>query len=274
MTLLQAIVLGVVQGGTEFLPISSSAHLVLVPWALGWQIDEAFTFPFDVLVQWGTLLAVITYFRDDLWAIVKGALAALGRGRPLSNPEARLAWLLLLSSLPAALLGLLTKPLVEASLRSPRAVALFLLGTALLLLLGEGLGKRTSRLEDVGWRDAVWIGLAQALSLFPGISRSGATIAGGLLRDLRRADAARFSFLMAVPVMFGAGIVALMDLFSQPALMAQLGALLTGFLTATFVGYLAIAWLLSYLKRGSLRGFAVYCVAVGVLGLILSVLRA
>jgi undecaprenyl-diphosphatase len=274
MTLLQAIVLGVVQGGTEFLPISSSAHLVLVPWALGWQIDEAFTFPFDVLVQWGTLLAVMTYFRADLWAIVKGALIALGRGRPLSNPEARLAWLLLLSSLPAAALGLLAKPLVEASLLRPWVVSLFLLGTALLLLLGERLGRLASRIEDVGWRDALWIGLAQALSLFPGISRSGATIAGGLIRDLRRADAARFSFLMAVPVMIGAGLIALMDLFSQPALMAQLGALLAGFLAATFVGYLAIAWLLSYLRRGSLRGFAIYCAAVGVLGLILSVLRA
>jgi undecaprenyl-diphosphatase len=273
MNILQAIVLGAVQGGTEFLPISSSAHLVLVPWVLGWQIDEAFTFPFDVLVQWGTLLAVITYFRMDLWAIASGALHALWRGRPLSEPGARLGWLLVLSSLPAAGLGLLAKPWVEASLLRPWAVSVFLLGTALLLLLGERLGRQSSRLPDMRWRDALWIGLAQALSLFPGISRSGATIAGGLLRDFRRADAARFSFLMAVPVMIGAGIIALADLFSQPAPLAHLAPLLIGFLTAAVVGYLAIAWLLSYLARGSLRGFALYCVLVGILGLSLSVIR-
>lgn len=273
MTILQAILLGAVQGATEFLPISSSAHLVLVPWAFGWQIDEGFTFPFDVLVQWGTLLAVITYFRQDLWTVARGALRALWRRRPLSEPGARLAWLLVLSAIPAAVLGLLGKSLVEASLLRPWAVSIFLLGTALLLTIGERLGHRSSGLSDMGWRDAIWIGLAQALSLFPGISRSGATIAGGLLRDFRRADAARFSFLMAVPVMIGAGVVALIDLFSQPALMAHLGPLLIGFLTAAVIGYLAIAWLLSYLARGSLRGFAIYCTVVGLLGLTLSALR-
>lgn len=273
MTPFQALVLGVVQGATEFLPISSSAHLVLVPWALGWEIEQAFTFPFDVLVQWGTLLAVITYFRKDLLEITLSALRALWRRDPLGEPGARLAWSLVLASVPAALLGLVAKSWVEAALLRPWATSLFLLLTAALLLIGEHVGRQARTLEQMGWGDALWIGLAQALSLFPGVSRSGATISGGLLRDLGRAAAARFSFLMAVPVMIGAGLIALYDLFSDPSQVANLLPLLIGFITAAVVGYIAIAWLLSYLTRRSLRPFAFYCALVGSLGILVSVLR-
>jgi undecaprenyl-diphosphatase len=274
MTPLQALLLGAVQGATEFLPISSSAHLVLVPWALGWQIDEAFTFPFDVLVQWGTLVAVITYFRKDLSEIAVSAIRSLWRRDPLGEPGARLAWLLVLASIPASVLGLAAKSWVEAALLRPWATSAFLLVTASLLLVSEHFGRPTRARDDARWADALWIGLAQALSLFPGVSRSGATISAGLLRNLRRESAARFSFLMAVPVMIGAGLIALIDLFSDPSQVANLPPLLIGFTTAAIVGYIAIAWLLSYLAHQSLRVFAFYCAAAGSLGLLVSVLRA
>ncbi len=270
MTLFQALVLGVVQGATEFLPISSSAHLVLVPWLLGWHIDPQAAFAFNVLVQWGTLLAVITYFSHDLLRLATAALRALAVRRPFATPDARLAWLLLAASLPAAIVGLLLKEQVAASFEQPRTVSLFLLLTAALLAASERIGRRRRSLDGLQLPDALWIGLAQALALFPGVSRSGATIAGGLARDLKRPDAARFSFLMAVPIMIGAGLVALADLARTPDAAAQVPPLLVGFAAAAFVGYLAIRWLLAYLTRRPLSIFIAYCTLAGLAGLALS----
>lgn len=268
MTLPQALLLGVVQGATEFIPISSSAHLVLVPWALGWQLDPGPAFIFDVLVQWGTLVAVMAYFRDDLKTFVGTALSDLLRGRPFARLEGRLAWLLLLASLPAAAAGLLVKDQVERAFSDPGAVSLFLLVTAALLAVSELVGSRNREVEATGWLDALWIGAAQALALFPGISRSGSTIAGGMSRDLRRAAAARFSFLMSIPVMLGAGSLALLDLAAAPDASAQLAPLAVGFLGALIVGYLSIRWLLDYLSRRPLNVFIVYCTVVGLAGLL------
>lgn len=268
MTLFQALILGVVQGATEFIPISSSAHLVLVPWALGWQLDHGPAFIFDVLVQWGTLVAVIAYFRADLKALVGTALSDLLRGRPFARVEGRLAWLLLLASAPAAAAGLLIKDQVQQAFTDPGVVSLFLLVTAGLLAASERIGSRTREVEQIGWLDALWIGAAQALALFPGISRSGSTIAGGMSRDLRRAAAARFSFLMSVPVMLGAGLIALVDLAGTANAGAQLAPLAVGFLGAVVVGYLSIRWLLDYLSRRPLTVFIVYCTAVGLAGLL------
>lgn len=273
MTLGQALVLGIVQGLTEFLPISSSAHLVLVPWVLGWTFDPEAIFVFNVLVQGGTLLGVLAYFRRDLWELGSAALLGLVRRRPFKAPQARLGWLVLLATLPAAVAGVLLKSLVEKAFASPLWVSGFLLVTAAILELCERSARLARDLSSISAADALWIGLSQVMALFPGISRSGATIAGGLLRGLTRAEAARFSFLMVVPVMIGANLVALGDLTTLPSAAHMVAPLAAGFLAAAIVGFLSIQWLLSYLMRRTMRAFAIYCALVGSLGLLLAVAR-
>ncbi|MEJ2012494.1 MAG: undecaprenyl-diphosphatase UppP [Anaerolineales bacterium] len=268
MSLVQALVLGVVQGATEFLPISSSGHLVLVPWFLGWTFESRSAFIFDVLVQWGTILAVLLYFRRDLFAIGLAWLRGLAAGQPFADPHARLGWLLLLASLPAALIGLTLKSTVERTFAQPAAVSAFLLLTATLLILSERVSTRQRLIESLNWRDGLFIGLAQALALFPGVSRSGSTIAGGLTRGLERAAAARFSFLLAVPTMIGAGLIALLDLRNATDASAQLGPLLVGFFAAAVVGFAAIHFLLEYLRKHPLTVFAIYCLLLGIAGLV------
>jgi undecaprenyl-diphosphatase len=274
MTLLQGLVLGLVQGASEFLPISSSAHLVLVPWFLGWEFDPVPAFAFDVLVQWGTLAAVVVYFRAELWAIARAIVSGLRRRRPFEDPASRLGWLLLLASLPAAAVGAAFKSGIAATFDRPAAVSAFLLVTAALLAVGERVGARVRDIPALKWHDALWIGTAQILSLFPGISRSGSTIVGGLTRGLRREQAARFSFLMAVPIMFGAGLVALTDLASAQQASAYVPPLIVGLIAAAISGYAAIHWLLGYLARRPLTPFVVYCAALGGLGLLLNLARA
>ncbi len=268
MTLVQAAVLGVVQGLTEFLPVSSSGHLVLVPHLLGWRLSGREAFVFDVLVQWGTLFAVFAYFRRDLAQIIAATVRELGRGRPLASQDSRLGWQIALATLPAVVVGLLFKDQIEGAFASARATGLFLFATAGLLVAAETIGRRTRGLETLNWWDAWWIGCAQVLALLPGVSRSGATIAGGMARHLDRETAARFSFLMSVPVMLGAGVLALRDLASLESTAAMLPPLLVGFATALVSGYLAIRWLLAYLMRHSLYGFAVYCVLAGTVALL------
>lgn len=273
MSLLEAIILGIIQGLTEFLPVSSSGHLVLVPFLLGWNLPEEQVFVFDVLVQLGTLLAVIVYFWKDLLSIITAFVRALLRGQPFGEPMARMGWYLILATIPAGLFGLLVKDQVEAAFSSPVMTAVFLFITAALLLFSERLGKRTRPLEQINWKDALWIGAAQALSIFPGISRSGSTIAGGMARNLERPAAARFAFLMAVPVMLAAGLMAGLDLAEVPHLSDFLPIIAAGFITSAIVGYLAIRWLLSYLMRHSLNIFAYYCIAIASLSLIVYALR-
>jgi undecaprenyl-diphosphatase len=267
--LFQAFILGIVQGATEFLPISSSGHLVLAPWLFGWTIEQGQAFIFDVLVQWGTILAVMVYFRKDLWQLLRAWLESLRRGDAWRDQGAQPAWLILLASLPAAVLGLMIKSTVELAFSSPLAVAWFLFGTACLLVISELLGKRYRSIETLkGW-DAIVIGVFQALALFPGISRSGATIAGGLLRGLDREQAARFSFLLAVPTMLGAGFIALLDLSQSTNSSAQIMPLLVGFVAAAIVGFVSIHWLLGFLRTRRLYVFAIYCTLLGVGSLII-----
>jgi len=268
MTILQSIILGLVQGLTEFLPVSSSGHLVLVPYFLGWQFSQQEIFIFDVLVQWGTLLAVIIYFWRELAAIIAGFVRALFDRHPFATYDARMGWYLILATIPAVVLGFLLKDKVEAAFSNPRATGGFLLLTAVILVIAEIVGKRQRSMEQINWLDALWIGFAQTLALFPGVSRSGSTIAGGMTRNLDRPAAARFSFLMSIPVMLGAGTLALLDLAHMSDLGGVIPPLLAGFFTALIVGYIAIRWLLTYLTRHSLYLFAIYCTAIGLLALI------
>lgn len=273
MSLLQALFLGILQGATEFLPISSSGHLVLAPWFLGWSFDPQQAFIFDVLVQWGTILAVIVYFRHDLLQLLVAGLRSLRGGAAWKEPQAQRAWLIVLASVPAAALGLLLKSLVERTFSSSLAVSAFLMGTALILVVSERLSKFNRSMDSLTWLDALWIGAFQALALFPGISRSGATIAGGLLRGLDREQSARFSFLLAVPTMLGAGGIALLDLGQTGDLAAQIGPLVVGFIAAAIVGFFAIHWLLSFLRKQRLYGFALYCALISLGSFLAYVLR-
>ena len=273
MTLVQAIVLGIVQGLTEFLPISSSAHLVLVPWLLGWSFDAESAFVFNVLVQLGTLVSVVLYFRVDLLVMAKAIWKGVRIRQPLVDPASRLGWMILLASIPAALAGLLLKDWVEQAFASPLAVCVFLLINAAIMFGAERLARLERSLQQVTAQDALAIGAAQALALFPGISRSGSTISAGIVRGLLRPEAARFSFLMSIPVMLGAGMIATLDLIRSPSSIQQIGPILVGFASAAIVGYLAIRWLLGFLARRSLTPFAVYCTAIGLAGIALFLVR-
>ncbi len=258
MTILQALILGIVQGLTEFLPISSSAHLVLTPHFLGWDLPTEEAFVFNVLVQVGTLVAVIVYFWKDLLDIAQAVVQGLFKRQPFLSAESRLGWYIILATLPAGLAGLWLKNSVEAAFNSVPATAFFLLGTAGLLVAGEYLGKRQRSLEKLGWTDALVMGIFQALAIFPGISRSGSTISGGMLCGLDRQAAARFSFLMSIPIMLAAGLLSILDLSTIPNASQFVPALAAGFITSAAVGYLSIRWLLAYLNRHSFYAFAIY----------------
>ncbi len=273
MTLLQSFILGIVQGLTEFIPVSSTAHLILIPWLFGWTFDENARFVFDVLLQLGTLAAVIVYFWKDVWHITRDVVSGVMKGKPFGTVEARLGWLIAVATVPAVIAGLLFKDFFERLHGSPVIVAAILIGTAGLLLVSEQLGRRTRSLDSLTWLDALVIGVAQSLALFPGVSRSAATISGGLVRDLERPAAARFSFLMSIPALIAASAVAVKDLIALPNTREYLPALALGALTAAVVGFVSIRWLLNYLSGHPLNLFAWYRIGAGVLCVIVYFLR-
>jgi undecaprenyl-diphosphatase len=291
MNIIQALILGLVQGATEFIPISSSGHLTLIPWLFHWTFDPVLKNAFDVMAHWGTLAAVLAVFWRDLWALLLGWLRTLGLGianpsgageaversgflaRVAGDADGRMAWLIAIGSLPAALAGLLLEDFFEMLFGTPRLVSIFLLVTAGLLAFSEWYSRQGRELSLLNWFDALFIGLGQALAIAPGISRSGATIAAGLLRGVRRDAAARFSFLLSTPVILGAGVWQLKDLLATSEWTAALGALIVGFVGAALSGYLCIRFLLRYLRQNKLYPFAVYCVVAGTFCLILSFVR-
>ena len=274
MTILQAVVLGVVQGLTEFLPVSSTAHLILVPQLLGWQLQADAVFAFNVLLQLGTLAAVLIYFRLDLIEIAASMLQGISKRAPWQTPSARLGWLLIAGTIPAVVLGIALKPYFAALHQQPAVVAGVLAGTAVLIFGAERWGRRERALASLSALDAVLIGAFQASALVPGVSRSAATMCGALLRGLRRPDAARFSFLLSVPVLAGAGVLAAADLAATPNVSALLLPLLLGTFTSMLVGLASIYWLLSFLQRHSLLVFGWYRIAAGLLALGVLLLRA
>jgi undecaprenyl-diphosphatase len=267
MNLWRALILGLLQGLTEFLPVSSSGHLVLVPWILGWE-DPGLTF--DLVVHLGTLCAVVVYLWRDIVQLFTG-LAYVVRTRRLDRPDARLLLLVALSAIPGAILGYLLEDWFEALFGTPWAVSLLLIVTGALLVVSERLGRRVRSVGQMSVKDALLIGLAQAVAIAPGISRSGATMSVGLLRGLRRDEAGRFAFLMAVPIIAGATAYALLKTIKAGVDASGTLVLAVGFIAAAASGYLAIRLLLNYVREHSLRPFAYYCWALAALGLILSV---
>jgi undecaprenyl-diphosphatase len=263
MTPLDALLLGLIQGLTEFIPVSSTGHLLIAQHLLGIPPGDA-TFAFLVLVQLGTLVSLIVYFWRDLLSLLRAFFA-----RPFSTPDNRLAWLIIIATIPALIAGLLLRDAVEMILGLPLLEAGIRLLTAAALMAGaEYFGRKNRALDSITWLDALVVGLFQILAIFPGASRSGSTISGGMFRGLDRPAAARFAFLIAVPVMLGAGTLELLDVLSLPDLGSFLPLLVIGFVTAAVVGWLAIRWLLRYLAGHSLYVFAVYCALVGTICLI------
>lgn len=264
MTPWQALILGVLQGITEFLPISSSGHLVIVPYLLGWPEPGLSV---DAMLHLGTLVAIVIFFWTDLWRLAGAALRSL-RNRSLADPEARIAWAMVLGTIPGALIGFFFEQTFSRWFGLPRTAAAFLLGTAAILFIAEFAGRRMRPLTTISWGDAFAIGLGQAMAIAPGLSRSGTTIAAGLLVGFRREDAARFSFLLGVPIMVGAGLYQVYKLVTAGGLDASVGTIAIGLIGAVVAGYLAIAGLMALVRRHSLIGFGVYCAAFGLLVLV------
>ncbi|MBN1303518.1 MAG: undecaprenyl-diphosphate phosphatase [Anaerolineales bacterium] len=259
MTLFQSFLLGLIQGLTEFIPVSSTAHLLIGQQLLGLPSGEAM-FSFLVLIQLGTVVSLILYFGRELWVLIRAFFA-----RPFSTPENRLGWYILIATVPALAAGYLLQEHVKSLFQTPLLQASVRLFAAAALLGGvEWLGKRSRSLETMTWVDALLVGLFQILSIFPGASRSGTTIAGGMVRGFNRPAAARFAFLISGPVLLAAGLYQLLTIGRMPDLVAFLPALLVGFATAAVVGWLAVKWLIAYLGRRSLYVFAGYCAVLGV----------
>lgn len=269
MTILQAFFLGIVQGITEFIPVSSTAHLMIAEKLLGIPFDER-TFAFSVIVQLGTVFAMLAFFGKDIWQIVKAFLIGVAHGKPFENPDAHLGWLVIVATIPALLVGFILQKIVQSNFEQPFLQAgVRLLVTAVLLTSVEYFDKRTRTLESATWKDAVTVGLFQVLAIFPGASRSGSTIAGGMVRGFDRPSAARFAFLMSGPILLAAGLYESIDIVRMSGTRQFLPILAVGFITAAIVGWMAVKWLINYLSKNSMYIFAVYCALVGTLLLIL-----
>jgi len=276
MDVLQAIIIGIVQGLTEFLPISSSGHLVLVPEIMGVTSSLAF----DTLLHVGTLVAVVTYFWSDIVHMIRSFISSLTdipggnfRNGIDEDPYKRLAWMVIIGTIPAGLAGVLFKDFFESLFSSITAVGFFLIVTGFLLWGSERISARVREklpVEKLGVRDSLIIGGAQALAIAPGISRSGATISAGLFLGFERELAARYSFLLSIPAILGAAIIQVKDISAG---MDLLGAsMIAGFVASAVSGYIAIKFLLKLIRERDLYVFAYYCFALGLLILGVSIL--
>ncbi len=263
MDTFQAIIYGIVQGITEFLPISSTAHLVLLPWFMGWN-DPGLAF--DVALHGGTLVALVWYFRVEWLALVRAAIRVLGGNR--SGTDERMVCFIVAGTVPGALAGFFGDGIVETYLRSPLVIGIALIALALVLAMAERTGPRDRKIESLSWMDAIVIGLAQATALIPGVSRSGVTITAALFRGMTREAAARFSFLLSTPLIGGAVVRQTSELVSQNPSGGGLAMLTVGIATSAVVGYMAIAFMLRFLATHTTYAFIYYRIALGIVVLL------
>lgn len=273
LDILSAIILGAVQGISEFLPISSSGHLVLVPALLGIETGLAF----DTILHIGTLVAIFTFFWKDIINLIKGFILSiidLTEGvdifkRELHRvPEKRFAWLIIVGTIPTGIMGILLKDAIETIFRGTLFVGIFLLVTAAVLYYSERHSSGQITQKDMSFKQALIVGICQGLAVFPGISRSGSTIASGLCLGLNREYAARYSFLLSIPAVIGAGLIQIKNIAT---LDASVSVLLAGFISSVIFGYLSIKLLMKMIKGWSLDIFAYYCTIIGIITIILSV---
>jgi undecaprenyl-diphosphatase len=273
----QAVVLGLVQGLTEFAPVSSSGHLILVPWLFHWNIlnDVALNKTFDVALHMGTFFGALAYFWRDISKYVRGFVRSIAQ-RSIAGPDERMAWLILLGTIPGAVVGAGLEGVIEENLGAPWLIAVMLIAFGVVLYLVDRVATTRKEMDDIRVADALIVGLAQAVALQPGVSRSGVTITAARGRGLDRETAARFSFLLALPIIGGAGILKTVDL-ARDGLPAGLAApFLWGFIASAVSGFLVIWFLLAYVRRRDFAPFVVYRILVGlfVLGLIATGVRA
>jgi undecaprenyl-diphosphatase len=269
VSILQAIVLGLVQGITEFAPISSSGHLILVPWMFGWHIvdDPALNKSFDVALHMGTFVGAVIYFRHDLWAYIKAFVASC-RARAIRSPDERLAWALVVGTIPGMIAGATLESVIEDKLGQPWLIAVMLAVFGVVLYVVDRLARQDRDVDSVGVRTGLFVGIAQALALQPGVSRSGVTITAGRLVGLNREAAARFSFLLALPIIAGAGGLKAVDLM-QHGFQGYGPQFLAGFVAAAASGFVVIWFLLRYLRTHDFLVFMIYRLAVAALVLLL-----
>jgi len=260
VSVFEAIILGIAQGLTEFLPISSTGHLRIVPAFFGWDDPGAF---FTAAVQLGTMVAVVIYFWSDLWRVAGTWLSSLRRPERRGELDARMGWYLVIATVPISVFGLAFRDQIETGARNLYLIGGVLIALGLILAVADAVARRAREVEDVGLRDALWVGLAQALALIPGTSRSGATITAGLLLGLTRTAAARFSFLLSIPAVVLSGLYGITELVRGGD--ADLVALLVATAFAFVAGYASIAFLLRWLTSHSMMIFVVYRVALGTL---------
>lgn len=277
MSVFQVLVLALLQGVTELFPVSSLGHSVIIPSLLRWNINQSDpTFlAFLVLLHVGTATALVIYFWRDWLAIVRAVLRSVIAGRMAGTPDERLGWRLIAGTIPVGLVGTIFQKQVQALFANPRAAAAFLIVNGAIMFLGERLRRRAvmaeegrSALDQLSVRTAVGIGSAQILALLPGISRSGSSMVAGLFANLTHEAAARFSFLLATPVILGAGVLKIPELFTPTAL-PHLPVYLLGGVAAGVAAFLSVAYLMRYFRVGRLDPFAIYCAAFGIVALIL-----
>jgi undecaprenyl-diphosphatase len=259
MTPFQAIVLGFVQGATEFLPISSTAHLALVPWLFGWT-DPGLGF--DIALHLGTLMALLLYFRADWFALFAGGIDLL-RGRR-DNENSKLMLLIMAGTAPALIVGAMLADFADSTLRKPPVIASALIVLAVILLVAERVGRRENKLAQITLGDAIAVGCAQAVAIIPGASRSGVTITAALFRGMTREAAARFSFLLSAPVIIAAVSKTIVDGFRHGFPAVSMSSAIMGIVVSGVVGYLSIAFLIRYLATHNTYVFVVYRIALGI----------
>jgi undecaprenyl-diphosphatase len=281
--------LAVLQGVSELFPVSSLGHTVLLPALLRWNVDESSEsfLAFVVVLHLGTALALIVFYRNDWIAIIRAFIASIVRGRFTNNPDERTAWLLVAGTIPVGILGVLLESYVKKLFASPIPVSLFLFVNGFIMLLGEWLRRRQlsskdaaqtpprserdlhyRRLDQLTSRDGVFVGFAQSLALLPGISRAGSAIVAGLLRDLHHEDAARYSFLLATPVILAASLLEFPKLFAPDAHVVLVQAVVGG-IVAGVTAYASVAFLTRYFRHNDLSPFAWYCIAAGAVSFVL-----
>jgi undecaprenyl-diphosphatase len=269
VSILQAIVLGLVQGATEFAPVSSSGHLILVPWIFGWMLigDADVKKSFDVALHMGTLLGALIYFRHDVIRYARAWFHSIGE-RQMSTPDERIAWALVVGTIPGAIAGALFENVIQEQLGAPWLIALMLVPFGLLLVVVDRRARSDRAFDTIGPRDGLLLGTAQALALQPGVSRSGVTITAARAMGLDRESAARFSFLLSLPIIAGAGAYKGVDL-AQTGLQGHAGEFVAGMVASAISGFLVIWGLLKYLRRHDFLVFLWYRVALAALVAIL-----
>lgn len=276
--IIEAIIMGFVQGATEFIPISSSAHLIIIPWLFGWTDPALTSLSFDVALHLGTLVALLVYFANDWIRLARAFFHSIAERRIGEDPDRRLAWLVVIGTIPGGLAGILLESRIEALFHRPgvpiSSTALIIMaaiigGFGVLILLADHLGRQVENIEDLTLKKTLLIGLSQALAIFPGVSRSGSTISTGLALGLNREAATRFSFLLSAPIIAGAGIKSIWEIYAglQAGALARTDLIIfpVGFIMAALTGFYCIRFLLNYLQANNMNIFVFYRWALAVL---------